>query len=88
VLSELYTNASKTYPGVKGHFRAILQVEHRGNIRLIVERGSQVSPVEAKGIIINDFITATFGGTWYFPPLGDDCLIEVDFEFGKSGGPP
>jgi hypothetical protein len=85
VLSELYTNASQTYPGVKGHFRGILQVEYRGNIRMIMEHGSEVSPVEAKGVLINDFIAATFGGAWYFPPLGDDCLIEVDFAIGKNG---
>ena len=84
VLSELYTNSARLYPGLNGHFRGIMHVEPRGNIRLIMEHGSQVSPPEAKGII-NDFIAATMADRWSFPRLGDDCFLDVDFELGKSG---
>jgi len=81
ILSELYTNANKAYPDLKGNVRGMLQAERSGTIRLFMERKSQVSP-EAR-LVINNFITATMAGTWAFPPLGEDCLIEVDFKFGE-----
>jgi hypothetical protein len=86
VLSELYTNSARLYPGLTGHFRGIMHVEARGTIRLIMEHGSETSPPEAKGII-NDYITATMAGNWNFPRLGDECFIDVDFQLGKSAPP-
>src|SRR5436190_19531334 len=66
VLSELYTNSARLYPEFNGHFRGIMHVEPRGNIRLIMEHGSETSPPEAKGII-NDFIEATLADRWNCP---------------------
>jgi len=77
-LSAVYAEARKSYPQLKGHLRGTFHIEANGNARVFMERGSEFTPVEGKSISDN-FVAATFGGKWKFPPVGNNLMVTVDF---------
>jgi hypothetical protein len=78
-LSMVYAESRKTYPQLKGHLRGTFHIEPDGTPRMFIERGSEFTPVEGKGVS-DDFVGATFGGKWRFPRVGADLMVTIDYE--------
>jgi len=83
VLSTAYIEALKTEPQLKGHLRGTFHIEPDGTVRMFAEGKSEFTPSEEKTVSEN-FIGATFGGTWKFPNVGNDLLLMVDFKLEPS----
>ena len=78
-LSVVYAESRKTHPQLKGHLRGTFHIEPDGSPRMFMERGSEFTPVEGKGVS-DDFVGATFGGKWRFPRVGKDLMLTIDYE--------
>ena len=78
-LSVVCAESRKTHPQLKGHLRGTFHIEANGTVRMFAERGSEMTPPEAKNVS-DDFVGATFGGKWKFPRVGSDLLLTIDYE--------
>jgi hypothetical protein len=78
-LSVVCAESRKPYPQLKGHLRGTFHIEADGTVRMFAERGSEITPPEAK-TVSDDFVGATFGGKWKFPRVGTDLLLAIDYE--------
>ena len=83
-LSVVYAESRKTHPQLKGHLRGTFHIEPDGTPRMFMERGSEFTPVEGKGVS-DDFVGATFGGKWRFPRVGKDLMLTIDYELEPGG---
>ncbi|HMJ66752.1 MAG TPA: hypothetical protein VK615_15535 [Candidatus Binatia bacterium] len=78
-LSAVCAESRKTHAQLNGHLRGTFHIEADGTVRMFAERGSEITPPEAKDVSDN-FVGATFGGKVKFPRLGSDLLLTIDYE--------